>query len=75
MNRIIAKFVMVALLIAAFSGHSYASHDNGQGKSQDHPKDPLSSVSVASEPSAVGLFLAGILMIAGYSRFKKAKVS
>ena len=72
MNRIIAKFLMLALLVTAVSGQVYAGHDNGQGKSQDHPKDPLSSVSTAPEPSAVWLFLAGTLMIAGYSRFKKA---
>jgi len=75
MNKIIAKFFVLALLITALSSHVYAGHDSGQGKSQDDPNDPLYSVSVAPEPSAIWLFLAGTLMIAGYTRFKKARDS
>jgi len=74
MTRIITKFLALALLITAFSSPVYAGHDNGQGKSQDGG-DHVSSVSVAPEPSAIWLFLAGTVMIAGYGRFRKQRDS
>jgi len=74
MNRFFGNFLKIALLTAAFSSAVYASHDNGQGKSQDHPKDPLESISVAPEPSAFWLLLTGTLMIAAYGRRKNKQL-
>ena len=68
MNRFIGNFLKIVFLSAALSSAVYAEHDNGQGKSQD---DPLSSVSVAPEPSTIWLLLSGTLMIAVYVRHKK----
>lgn len=71
MKNLIGKYLGAVLLTASLST-AYAAHDNGQGKSQDHPKDALASVSVAPEPSTFWLFLAGSLAIALYSRRRKS---
>lgn len=71
MNKIMANFMKTALLTVGLSGYVYAGHDPGQGKSQDGPKDPLASVSVAPEPSTFWLFIAGAAAIAAYKRHKK----
>ena len=64
----IKSFLKLALVTVIFTSAAYAEHDNGNGKSQDHPNDKLSSISVAPEPSAFWLFLAGTLAIAVYIR-------
>ena len=71
MNKFIRNFLKAVILTAIFSSAVHAEHDNGQGKSQDHPNDPLSSVSVAPEPSTFWLLLSGTLMITVYVRHKK----
>jgi hypothetical protein len=71
MNRLFGGFIKTACLAVMLSSAAHAEHDNGQGKSQDHPKDPLLSVSVAPEPSTFWLLLSGTLMIAVYVRHKK----
>jgi len=68
MNTKIENFLKMALVTIIFTSAAYAEHDNGQGKSQDHPNDKLSSISVAPEPSAFWLFLSGTLAIAAYIR-------
>lgn len=53
-----AMFVVLVLL----SGSVFAPHDQGQGRSQDHPvnhTDSTSSVSTAAEPVSGLLFLVG----------------
>lgn len=67
----VGKVLKAAIIIAIISGSAHASHDNGQGKSQD---DPLDSVSVAPEPSTFWLFLSGALGIAAFNRYKNAGV-
>jgi len=68
MNRFISNFLSIVFLTAALCSAVYAEHDNGQGKSQD---GPLSSVSVAPEPSTFWLLLSGTLLIAAYVHYKK----
>jgi hypothetical protein len=70
MNKIITKLLQSELLTSCISSVAYAEHDNGQGRSQDQPKDPLESVSVAPEPSTYWLFLFGTLAIIAYGRLK-----
>jgi hypothetical protein len=74
MNKIIIKLLQSALLTVCISSVAYAAHDNGQGNSQDSPKDPLASVSVAPEPSTYWLFLIGTLAIVAFNR-RKQKLS
>lgn len=69
MKIIIGKIFATALLIAGLAGTAHASHDNGQGKSQDG--NHLESVSTAPEPSTFWLFLTGALGLAAVNRYQK----
>ena len=66
MKNLISDFFKIAILTLILSAPAYAEHDSGQGKSQD--SDKLDSVSVAPEPSAFWLLLAGTLAMAVYIR-------
>jgi hypothetical protein len=74
MSRFIGNFLKITFLTVAFSSAVNAGHDNGLGKSQDNPNDPLHSISVAPEPSTIWLLLTGALMIAAFGR-RKSKQS
>ena len=68
MKSLMGDFIKAVFLTVMLSSAVYAEHDNGQGRSQD---DPLSSVSVAPEPSTFWLLLSGTLIITAYVRHKK----
>ena len=61
MKTVVSDFLKIVTLTIILSNAANAEHDEGQGKSQ-HP-EKLGSVSVAPEPSAFWLFLAGALMM------------
>ena len=68
MKKYMFNLLLIATLTFGICNSSYATHDNGQGKSQDPSHEPdLSSISVAPEPSSFWLFLTGFLMVAGYT--------
>ena len=71
MKSLISDFLKIVTLTVFLSTAAYAEHDLGQGKSQ-HP-EKLDSVSVAPEPSAFWLFLAGALMMSAVSLRKKKR--
>lgn len=62
MNETIRTLSASALLALALSGPVLASHDSGQGKSQDG-KGQVGSVAVAPEPSTFWLFTAGVAVV------------
>ena len=71
MKNVISDFLKIVTLTVILSNAANAGHDEGQGKSQ-HP-DKLDSVSVAPEPSAFWLFLAGALMMSAVGLRKKKR--
>ena len=71
MKNVISNFLKIVTLTVILSNAAHAEHDEGQGKSQ-HP-DKLDSVSVAPEPSAFWLFLAGALMMSAVGLSKKKR--
>ena len=72
MKNVISNFLKIVTLTVILSNAAHAEHDAGQGKSQ-HP-DKLDSVSVAPEPSAFWLFLAGALMMSAVGLRKKKRL-
>lgn len=75
MSKVIGNLLKVTFFTMVFSGAVSAGHDNGQGKSQDHPNDKLDSISVAPEPSTYWLLLTGALMIAAFGRRKSKHIT
>jgi len=71
MKKLMGGLIKTAFLTVMLTSAASAEHDNGQGKSQDNPNDPLLSVSVAPEPSTFWLLLSGTLMITVYVRHKR----
>ena len=71
MKNVISNFLKIVTLTVILSNAAHAEHDSGLGKSQ-HP-DKLDSVSVAPEPSAFWLFLAGALMMSAVGLSKKKR--
>ena len=74
MKRIIGIILAVTLSGLLFSQSAPATHDQGQGKSQDSDhENTVDSRSVASEPLSGLLFLAGAGLI-GYRLRKNSKM-
>ena len=69
MKNVISNFLKMVMLTVIMMNAAHAGHDEGLGKSQ-HP-EKLDSVSVAPEPSAFWLFLAGGLMMTAVGLRKK----
>ena len=69
MKNVISDFLKIVTLTGILMNAAHAEHDQGQDKSR-HP-DKLDSVSVAPEPSAFWLFLAGALMMTTVGLRKK----
>ncbi len=62
---------LTILLTLGSVNSAFATHDQGQGKSQDH--DELGSLSTAPEPSTIWLFLTGTLGLVAHGRRKLKK--
>ena len=73
----IRKTLTLLMIWCCLCGSAQASHDNGQGKSQDggHGQDEheLGSVAVAPEPSTLLIFLLGSLGLAAAFRQNSTK--
>jgi hypothetical protein len=71
MIKVMIAIILTVALNAVYSGTAHATHDSGQGKSQDGNDNDLASISVAPEPSTYWLFLAGSLAMVIYAKRKK----
>lgn len=68
MIKVIINFSFSMLLLLSLTDTAHATHDAGQGKSQD---GALKSISVAPEPSTFWLFLTGGLALSICRRYQK----
>jgi hypothetical protein len=68
MNKSIRRLFWGMALVLSLTGTAHATHDSGQGKSQD---GALESISVAPEPSTFWLFLIGGLALATFGQYQR----
>ena len=69
------KLFMTVMLTVCLVSTAQATHDSGNGKSQDGQGTYLESVSTAPEPSTFWLFLTGALALAAFNRYQKKGVT